>query len=44
MSKEDILQGFMFKNAHKVLTASHEVIHSVINDRDMIELLVQKGM
>ncbi len=40
MSKEEVLQGYLSKDAHRVLKASHEVIHSVIKDRDMIESLV----
>lgn len=40
MSKEEVLQGFLSKDARKVLTASHEVIHSVITDRERIESLV----
>ena len=40
MSKEEVLQGFLSKDAHKVLAASHEVIHSVINERELIEALV----
>jgi len=39
MSSEEILQGFLSKDAHKIVTSSHEVIHSVITDRSHIEAL-----
>ena len=39
MSSEEILQGFLSKDTHKVVASSHEVIHSVITDRSLIEAL-----
>lgn len=40
MTKEEILQGFLSKDAHKIWSVSSKVIHSVITNRELIESLV----
>lgn len=39
MSSEEILAGFLSKDAHKIIASSHAIIHSVITDRNRIKAL-----
>lgn len=39
--RDEVLEGFLSKNADKVLKSSREVIRAVITNREMIESLVE---